>query len=208
MSVVGLSGSGKSTAIAGAQERLAQVGLTSAAFHDRKGAPECLPIDKLIHTTPLSPESRMYIIVGLRRQVIQACIEPSLEEDDVTFTDRYYPCSIAYQAYGEGLNRDMVRATALQGVEGFMPSRIFFLDIPPALAIARMALRGEAPQIFDEEAEPFHARVRQGYQDQAKESETFYTVDGTLSKQRVADIMAGVILNDWGLAVPEGWDRA
>jgi dTMP kinase len=199
-SVVGLSGSGKTTAISGARTLLAAEGISSASFHDRTSDPESLKIDSLIHSADLSPEARMHLILAARRQVIDRRILPSMQRNGVTFTDRYYPCTIAYQGYGEGLDLGTVTREALLGAHDALPNRVFVLDIPVSVAKERMRLRGERPQIFDAEATEFHERVREGYLTQANDDESFTVLDGLASKTVVARAMANRILRDLAIS--------
>ena len=195
-SVVGLSGSGKSTAITGARALLAKEGVTSASFHDRTSDPESAKLDFLLQTADLSPEARMHLILATRRQVIDRQITPSLRQHDVTITDRYYPCTIAYQAYGEGLDRNMVTQAAVAAAHGALPNRVFLLDIPADVAKQRMQARAEPQQIFDAEELAFHARVRQGYLDQAAANEQFTVIDALTSRETVARFIADTISYD------------
>jgi dTMP kinase len=195
-SVVGLSGSGKSTAITGTRALLAAEGITSASFHDRTSDPESAKLDSLLHTADLSPEARMHLILAIRRQVIDRQIIPSLSQHDVTITDRYYPCTIAYQAYGEGLNRNIVTQAAISAAQGALPNRIFLLDLPGPIAKLRMQARAEPQQIFDAEAVAFHERVRHGYLAQAAVDERFAVVDALSSRETVAQFIADTISYD------------
>jgi len=195
-SVVGLSGSGKSTAINGARSLLARSDISSASFHDRTSDPESAKLDVLLHSTDLSPEARLHLLLAIRRQVIDRCILPSMRQHDATITDRYYPCTIAYQAYGEGLDRDMVTQAAISAAHGALPDRVFLLDVPAAIARQRMSARGGPQQIFDAAELSFHTRVRQGYLDQAMDNEQFVVVDGLAPEQEVAQFIADTIRHD------------
>lgn len=196
-SVVGLSGAGKSTAIRGVRNILTGAGISSASFHDRTSDPESAKLDELLHTTDLSPEARMHLIIAARRQIIDRQIIPSMQQHDVTITDRYYPCTIAYQAYGERLDRQLVGQAAISAAHGALPNRIFLLDIPGEFVPQRIAQQHSAPQLFDDAAVEFHGRVRQGYLDQAEaDPETFVVVDGLAPREQVAQHIAGIIHGD------------
>lgn len=195
-SIVGLSGSGKSTAIAGARALLTQEGLTSASFHDRTSDPESAKLDAVLQTADLSPEARLHLLLAIRRQVIDRQIVPSMRRHDVTLTDRYYPCTIAYQSYGEGLDRETVSQAAIRAAHDAIPDRIFLLDIPAAIAKQRIAERGGQPQIFDTAAHAFHERVRHGYLEQAATDERFVLIDGLTPRTEIAQFIADIIQRD------------
>lgn len=196
-SVVGLSASGKSTAIKGARALLLERGLSNESFHDRTSDPASAKLDRILHDTDLSPESRMYLILAARRQIIDRNIIPSLSTNDVTMTDRYYPCTVAYQAHGEGLDRELVARAAISAAHGAIPQKVFVLDVPAETAMLRMQERNDAQQIFDDEQVTFHERVRQGYLSQAyEERERFMVIDGLAPRHEVAAMIADVISHD------------
>jgi dTMP kinase len=107
---VGLSASGKTTAIEACRQNLTNEGMRVAAFHERKSDPECILVDEFVATNQnrLSPESRMNLFIAIRQIAVRNVIKPSLAVNDVTLLDRFWPCTVAYQAYGEGLDVDKV----------------------------------------------------------------------------------------------------
>lgn len=195
-SVVGLSGSGKSTAVEGVQGLLTIAGIESRAFHDRTSDIISHKIDAVFQSADLTPEARMYMVLAARRQIVERNIKPSLLAGYVTLTDRYYPCTIAYQAYGQGLDKEVVEQATMLGVRDAMPVRIFYLDISGADAKNRMNARGGKEQIFDTEAEAFHERVRRGYKEQAETDSRFEVINVLQKKEVIASYIANIIISD------------
>lgn len=198
-SVVGLSGSGKTTVTREVSSELAEHDLCVASFHDRTTGFASQKIDSLIQGETLSPEARFYLFLAARREVIDQYIIPAMQHNDVVLTDRYFPCTIAYQAYGEGLNRDLVASMSIRASHGAIPNKVFVLDVSPEESQARMANRGENPQIFDSERLAFHGRVRQGYLEQASDNPNYMVINGTLPVAEVTSIIGQSILHDMGL---------
>lgn len=196
VSIDGLSGSGKSTAIAAVSEPLHNHGFKVHVFHDRLGDETAAKLDAVQHGLELSPSARLYFMLAVRRQVIDAAIIPSMAEDDITITDRYYPSTIAYQAYGQGLGVDEVTQLALHAADGATPDRLFYIDVPGETALTRIAERGTAIQVFDAEKVVFHERVRQGYLAQARDDSTTVIIDGTKPRERVANEILQTVLED------------
>lgn len=196
VSIDGLSGSGKTTAIAAVNDALLHHGFRVHVFHDRLGDATAAKLDAVQHGLELSPKARLYFMLAMRRQVIDAAIIPSLAKDDITITDRYYPSTVAYQAYGQGLDIDEVTQLAMQAAEGALPDRLFYIDVPAETALARMADRGTAIQVFDAEKAAFHERVRQGYLAQARSDGKTVIIDGTKPRERVANEILQTILDD------------
>jgi dTMP kinase len=158
--------------------------------------PESAKLDAVLQTADLSPEARLHLLLAIRRQVIDRQILPSMRQHDVTITDRYYPCTIAYQAYGEGLAYELVADAAIGGAHDALPDRVFLLDIPAAIAKQRMTIRGGQSQIFDAAEEAFHERVRQGYLEQAAKSDQFVVINGLAPREEVAQFIADTIRRD------------
>lgn len=194
VTIDGLSGSGKSTAIATVSESLRNHGFSVHVFHDRLGEEAAAKLDAVQHNLNLSPKARLYFMLAVRRQVIDAAIIPSFAEDDITITDRYYPSTIAYQAYGQRLDVQEVTQLALQAAEGAIPDLLFYIDVPAETALKRMAERGTATQVFDAEQAAFHHRVRQGYLVQAQSDSKAAIIDGTKQPEQVANaILQGIL---------------
>jgi dTMP kinase len=195
-SVVGLSGSGKTTALQAVTEKLSDAEVSSEVFHDRTAHPASQKLDEALHRVELSSEARMFLILAARRHIIDELIIPSTRQNQVTLTDRYTPCTVAYQGYGEGLDIGYVQTMTDRAAHGARSSRVFLLDIPADMAIRRMQQRGEANQIFDHSALAFHERVREGYLAQAEIDERFVVIDGLASQESIRDHIEAKILAD------------
>ncbi len=196
VAIDGLSGSGKSTAISRVSELLKAQGYQVGVYHDRLGEPNAARIDALQHELDLSPMARLYFMLAVRRQVIDGAYLPSFRRNDITIADRYYTSTIAYQAYGQGLDPDMVTALATQAAAGAEPERIFYLDVPVSVALERMAKRGTSIQVFDAEQAAFHERVRQGFLAQAKADRRMIVVDATQPAEAVAQAILAAMSRD------------
>jgi dTMP kinase len=195
-SVVGIAGSGKSTAVRGAASLLTQQGIKVAAFHDRKSDPWSRRIDEIIQGGGIVPLARHFLYLAARSQVIASRIRPALSEHDVVFTDRYYPCSIAYQGHGEGLDLEMITASSVAAAADALPNRVFVLDTPVSEAAARMGARGEAPQALEGQGVDFDERVRRGYLAQAEGRSDYTVLDGRLPPDEIASRVAAAVLTD------------
>ncbi len=195
--VVGLSGSGKTTAINGTAEILRANGLSVATYHDRLDEPSSIKIDQIIQTENLSSYARMLMFLAARRQSIDKLIKPDLSNHDVIMVDHYYPCTIAYQGYGEGLNINMVSSLATRTVSDIHPDKFFLLDIDASESLSRLALRDEIPQVFDNNDINFHNRARRGYLEQAENSDNFVILNASLRKETIASKISNVIMRKY-----------
>lgn len=197
-SVVGLSGTGKSTAIESVLETLQAKGLSAKGFHDRLGSKKGRQLDKALQANKntWSSEEILMGFIRNRRQVVDDAILPSLKKNDITITDRYYPDTIAFQGAGENLGVERVAKLAIQSVQDALPNRIFLLDTTVETSLSRMQSRGEASQIYDNESVMFFQRVRECYLHQALSDQKFSIINAELSKEQVASTIVATILSD------------
>ena len=110
---------------------------------------------------------------------------PALQAGKVVLSDRYVDSSIAYQAYGRGLG-DMVAQVNAIATGGLVPDLTVFLDLPPAVGMARKQQEEnhELDRLEQEKLE-FHQKVYEGYDALCKkEPERICRIDasGTLEE--------------------------
>ena len=98
-----------------------------------------------------------------RAQHVRQTIRPALERGEIVLCDRYVDSSIAYQAYGRGLG-DMVAQVNAIATGGLVPDLTVFLDLPPAVGMARKQQEEnhELDRLEQEKLE-FHQKVYEGY---------------------------------------------
>jgi dTMP kinase len=65
-----------------------------------------------------------------RRQTLRYQLRPMLDRGEVVLADRSYLSTLAYQGYGGGLDIKLVRDLCAAVVDGYVPDRIFLLDLP------------------------------------------------------------------------------
>ncbi len=76
---------------------------------------------------------------------------------------------MAYQAYGRGLDEELLHGLNAQAVDGLWPDLTILLDIDPVVGLTRAVDRNRAEGKtvaegrFEAESLAFHTRVRQGY---------------------------------------------
>jgi dTMP kinase len=129
-------------------------------------------------TTPaLDDRAEALLIAADRAQHVAQVIEPALAAGIDVVCDRYIGSSIAYQGHGRGLDIDIVRAVSGWAAGGLWPDLVVLLVVPDDVAAQRT---GGARDRIEAAGAEFHARVAQGFLDQAAdEPETWVVVDGT-----------------------------
>jgi dTMP kinase len=118
-----------------------------------------------------------------RAHLIEQEIKPSLERGELVVADRFVSATLAYQGTAGGLPVEWIQQVAEVAVAGFWPSLTFILDVDDQTAtgrlnplLDRMELKGKA----------FHAKVREGFLEQAKTwPDRYCVIDATSDENTV-----------------------
>lgn len=118
----------------------------------------------------LSDRAEIFLFAADRAQHVQNVLQPALEKGKVVLCDRYVDSTYAYQIGGRRLPEDLVNYVIDMSSYGLMPDLTFFLDLPIAEGLKRVADRKETVTRFEQEEKDFHERVRQSFLQLAKAS--------------------------------------
>lgn len=148
-------------------------------------------------TPPLDAVAELLLIFAARAQHLSEVIVPALKQGKWVLCDRFTDATYAYQGSGRGLDSALI-ATLEAGVHGdLQPDLTLFLDVDPAIGLARVDGRGERDR-FEKEQIAFFLRVRDGYRERAvKSPHRFRVIDASLPPHRVAQAITEV-LNEFG----------
>lgn len=166
-SIDGVDGSGKSTQIRLLADWLIQSGHDVLTCRDPGSTPLGEAIRNLLldrHDLAIHRRSEMLLYMAARAQMVEEVIRPALAVGKIVLCDRYLLANVVYQGHAGGLNVADLWEVGRLAVDGLMPDLAIVLDLPPEAArtrlqrpLDRMELQGDA----------FHARVRQGFLDEA-----------------------------------------
>jgi dTMP kinase len=112
---------------------------------------------------PLASAAELFLFAASRAQLVAEVIKPRLARGDVVIADRYAPSTLAYQGYGRGLSKALVRRVNALATAGVWPDLIVLLDVPLGVGARRQRRRGKPIDRFERETLAFHRRVRRGY---------------------------------------------
>ncbi|MBI3997935.1 MAG: dTMP kinase [Armatimonadetes bacterium] len=145
----------------------------------------------------MSAETEMLLFAASRAQYVAEVVRPALEAGTCVLSERFVDASIAYQAYGRGLPVEVVRRVNEVATGGLRPDLTLLLDIDPAVGLARArAARGKEGvpgrgDRLEQEDEAFHARVRAGFLQLAREEPARFEVfDGSRPADEVHAVLA------------------
>lgn len=110
----------------------------------------------------LSDEAELLIYEAARAQIVAEVIEPALARGAVVLCDRFADSTVAYQAYGRGLDRAFVNAANAFATRGVMPDRTILLVCRSAAdGLVRATARGA--DRLEGAGAAFHDRVASGF---------------------------------------------
>ena len=194
ITVEGIEGSGKSTQIKLLARYLETGGRAVTLTREPGGTPIGDEVRKIlldpVHTA-LDPKAELLLYAASRAQHIREIILPALEAGRIVLCDRFSDATLAYQGYGRGLDRELIRSLDHVATGGLRPDLTLLLDIETANGLSRARGRNsssglDAEARFENEALSFHERVRKGYLLLAKEEpERFQVIDASLSPENV-----------------------
>lgn len=119
----------------------------------------------LLHADgPLDARAELLLMLADRAQHVAEVVRPALARGAVVISDRYTPSTLAYQGVARGLGVDEVERLSRFAAGGLEPDAVVVLDLPDAVAEARVAADRDR---FERAGERFHADVRRAYRELA-----------------------------------------
>ncbi|UCD23019.1 MAG: dTMP kinase [Gemmatimonadota bacterium] len=164
--IEGFDGVGKSTL----SNRLA--GRLRSEGHDvlEVREPGGTPVAEAARAAVLDPEldatieAELFLILAARADLVSKIILPALEDGRVVISDRFDLSTEAYQVAGRQLPREAVMSANMLATGGLTPDVTLVLDTPIAVAIARRAGKGDAPDRIEQVDEEVQARIAAAFE--------------------------------------------
>jgi dTMP kinase len=113
----------------------------------------------------ITPLTELLLYIASRAQLTQRVILPSLAQKKIVICDRYSDSTLAYQGYGRGLNKDVIKYLNRVSSSGLIPNLTILLDVPVEISMKRKAkeARNKGGDRLEREKLEFHRKVREGY---------------------------------------------
>ncbi len=161
----GVEGAGKSTAVAGVAAWFSQRGFEVECSREPGGTPVAESIRQILLTPAaeaLAEPAELMLMFAARAQHVAHRIKPALAAGKVLICDRFTDSSRAYQGAGRGMNRTFIETLAKSAEQGLEPNLTLLLDLPVAEGLARAAARRglSAHDRFERESADFFERIR------------------------------------------------
>ena len=195
----GPEGSGKTTAIQKAVEKLSQMGYEIVRTREPGGTEIAEQIRNVIldkANTNMDPRTEALLYAASRRQHLVEKVWPALKEGKIVICDRYLDSSLAYQGGARGLGIENVLNINLFATENTWPDLTLLFDIDPSIGLARINKNADREvNRLDLEKLEFHKRVRQTFLDlAARFPDRYVIIDASKSIEEVAkDTLEAII---------------
>ncbi len=191
--IEGLEGAGKSTAIATVKQYLESRGHQVVCTREPGGTPLAEKLRSLVKQAnpeeQIAPETELLLMYASRVQLLTNVIRPALSAGNWVLADRHDLSSRAYQGGGRQLG-DQLIDTLRQAVLGnTRPDLTLYLDLDPALGLARAASRGELDRIEQEQL-GFFQRTRAKYLEIAGKEPNIVVIDAS---QPLAEVQQALL---------------
>lgn len=128
----------------------------------------------------IDPLTEFLLFAADRAYHCRHLIKPALQAKKIVVSDRYADSSVAYQAYGRGVDKDFVFNTNKQIIDGCTPDLTIYSRIDLSVAHQRAKERGKLDR-FETDIE-FSRRVLAGYEELYKNRADVIIVDASLDE--------------------------
>lgn len=182
ISFEGIDGSGKTTQINLLKKRVESAGLKVSIFREPGGT----ELSEAIRSILLNPETEIHPITEIllfssaRSQLIVERVKPLLDGNTLVILDRYYDSTVAYQGFGRKcLPISKINQINEIASHGIAPEITFYMRVDLETAIER---RSKLPKDrMEQSGDTFYTDVIKGFDELAKSSERFVTIDALKS---------------------------
>ena len=166
ISFEGTEGSGKSTLIRQVADLLAKKGFQVTTTREPGGSPLAERLRSILLESEMDARTELYLYEAARAEHVAKVILPALKRGEIVLCDRFIDSTLAYQSMARGLPWKEVHLLNHLATGGLKPDRVIFLDLPPAMGLAR----AQDPNRFEAEGIKFQEKVRKGFLKARKES--------------------------------------
>ena len=198
ITVEGVDGAGKSTAMAWLAEQIAAQ-RTTVLSCEPGGTPLGERLRELLLHETMDLETETLLMFAARREHIAQVILPALARGEVVISDRFTDATFAYQGGGRGVAFDKITQLERWVQGDLQPDFTLLFDVPLDVARARLTQRAaqtqEALDKFEQESFEFFKRTREAYLQRAEQSpQRMAVIDSTRSLNEVkAQIRAAIV---------------
>ncbi|HVY53227.1 MAG TPA: dTMP kinase [Gammaproteobacteria bacterium] len=179
ITIEGIEGAGKSTAIKFIEEYLRQANKDIVVTREPGGTPFAENIRQLLLNPKIEeevdPKTELLLMFASRAQHLSQLILPALAQNKWVVSDRFVDATYAYQSAGRGIDAKWISLIEDFVVGTLRPNATILLDIDPALGLARSKKRGPQDR-FEQEKVEFFDKVRAAYLERAHQDKNRFHI--------------------------------
>ena len=185
LSLEGVEGAGKTTALESVCRFLAGRGRRVVATREPGGTPLAEDIRALLlrpRAETVDALAETLLVFAARAQHVATVIEPALRRGEWVLCDRFTDSTLAYQAGGRGVDAATVAWLAERAHGGCWPDLTLYLDVPARVGLERIKGRAAGPEQadrFERERLDFFERVRDAYRQLAAQHSRIVSIDAS-----------------------------
>lgn len=182
----GGDGAGKTTQIERAAGWLRQAGRDVVVTREPGGTELGARIrELLLHGGDIAPRAEALLFAADRAHHIATVVRPAMASGAVVLQDRYIDSSVAYQGAGRSLDPAEIEGLSLWATGDLRPDLTVLLDVSPQVGRRR---RGAVQDRLEQEADDFHARVREHFlQLAAADPDRYLVLDAAAAVTTIAE---------------------
>lgn len=198
--IEGLEGAGKTTAHQSVVKILNELGVDKVIFtREPGGTPLAEKLRQLIkHETedPITDKAELLMLYAARVQLVENVIKPALAQGKWVVGDRHDMSSQAYQGGGRKLDPQFMKNLKEMVLGDFEPDLTLYLDIDPAVGLARARGRSTLDRIEQMNLDFFH-RTRERYLKLVKNNPKAIMINADQSIEQVRADIESAVKNWW-----------
>jgi dTMP kinase len=130
-----------------------------------------------------SVTAELLLYAADRAQHVDTVIRPALLRGDWVLSDRFAGSTLAYQGYGRGLDRQLIKRLESIATTGLEPDLTAWLRVPVEVSLQRR--HGEKEDRIEAEGRAFLHRVSEGFAVLA-EQRNWYQIDAQLPVSKLS----------------------
>ncbi len=127
-----------------------------------------------------------YLYASSRAQSLRQIVKPVLDKGGIVVADRSFLTSLSNQAFGRELGFKLVYKINIPAIEGLLPDKIIYLDIP--FEVGTLRTEDHQTDKFEKYGVDFYKRVIDGYKFMSKHKnfkEKWINVDALGTEEEV-----------------------
>ena len=175
ISFEGVDGVGKTTQIKLFLEQLKNNNMDYLLFREPGGTILSEKIREILldNNNDISNLSETLLFLAARTDLVKKEIKPNLKNDNTYIVcDRFLDSTLAYQAYGRGVDLKLIQDITLKATDQISPSTTFLLDADIDLSLSRITTKDR----MEKEGKDFLLKVKNGFLELAKLNKNRYVI--------------------------------